>query len=321
MDIRTFIQIPNIAVWDAKKQGNTFIKIYGDKIIHILSYLDVHTDRLGIVKFTLEDMVSSCGLASRSGKGNSNNQFAYILDDLLSKDIITIISGDYKKSKNLVSCILKMPVGKSEWFPMFHDDYKKIIDDNLDRLILLNVYSYVAARLRRPTKDKEGKAVEDIVECMYVDYITFSDDLDITEATLNKYLVQLRKLGIIYYDSIGLIKKHDYSHEANNVYCLDKDMLPRALGNSSLYYKEEGFTILGKKTSKEMIAINGLASRIAQLKKDGKDTSKLEKKLATIEKNKKAKKKVIPENNIHEEVTPLPKMKYENKPDIFGMFV
>ena len=48
MDIRTFIQIPNIAVWDAKKEGNTFIKTYGDKIVHILSYLDVHTDRLGI---------------------------------------------------------------------------------------------------------------------------------------------------------------------------------------------------------------------------------------------------------------------------------
>ena len=207
-------------------------------------------------------MVNNCGLVPRSGKGNSNNQFVYILDDLLSKDIITIISGDYKKSKDLVSCILKMPVGKSEWFPIFHEDYKKITDDTLDRLILLNVYSYIAARLRRTTKDKEGKTIEDVIECMYVDYITFSDDLDITEATLNKYLLELRKLGIVHYDSIGLIKKHDYSRESNNVYCLDKNMLPRALDNSRSYYKKEGFIILGKKTSKEMTEINGLVSRI-----------------------------------------------------------
>ena len=70
-----------------------------------------------------------------------------------------------------------------------------------------------------------------------------------------------------------------------------------------------------------MMEINGLASRIAQLKKDGKDTFKLEKKLTTKVKNKRDKKKVVlvDINPIVE--APYIKTKYEDKSDLFGMFL
>lgn len=253
----TFIQIPNNIVWNNEEKDNTLINKYGDKILYILCYLNVNTNRFNITLFSLEDMIISCGLIPRTGKDNINNQFIKILDDLLSTGIITIIFGDYRKLKDFVKCIFNMPLEDNNWFPIMHEHYEKIMNSKLNRLILLKVYSYISARLRRSTKIN-GKIIEDVIECTYVDYYTICEDLDITGVTLNKYLLHLKELGVLYYDNIGLVSKHNNTFQAANVYCFDEKMLLRGLLSSKAYYKDNGFTIIGKKTLKEKKEINGL---------------------------------------------------------------
>ena len=76
---------------------------------------------------------------------------------------------------------------------------------------------------------------------------------------------------------------------ANNVYVIDLEELKPALNDSKFYYKEHDYEILGKKSSEDTKKIIGLNSRINQLNEQGYDTSKLEKKLSKLEKQKRGK--------------------------------
>jgi hypothetical protein len=288
----TFIRLPNITVWDSERINVTLIKQYGDKILPILCYLDVNINRLGNIKFTLKDMIETYGLTLKSGSDGNNNQFITILDSLKAEGIITNIKGIYNKPTELVTCNMDLPVGDKYWFPIYHEHYIKILNSTFDRLILLKIYAYISARLKRSTKI-EGITTEPIVECMYESQDIFCKDLDITDVTLNKHLVHLKELGILYYDNIGMVKDIS-THEANNVYCFDKEMLPKALDNSKVFYLARGYEILGKKTANEIKKLNGLNGKKVQEKNAGKDTTKLDKKISKLEKSRKSK-NVIPQ--------------------------
>lgn len=284
-----FIKLPNNLIWDSENTKSTLMHNYGDEIIHILTYLDTSTDRLGVIRFTIEDMILSCGLTPTRGKGRINERFINILKKLIDEKVIEIIRGDINKIKvaEMITCILHMPLREDgfEFFPLFHNHYKKIMNCQEDRILLLKLYCYISARLKR----KANKDVGEVAECVYTSYDTICKDLNISESTLIKYLNILKDYEIIYFDNIGTVRKENKTQEANNVYCLKKSEISKALRDSELYYLSEGYTLVGKKTSKEKKVINGLKGKIIQEQNAGKDVTKLEKKMEKLQKSKKAK--------------------------------
>jgi len=291
----TFIKFPNYLVWNHQDSTNTLLREYGDKILHILSYLDCCTSRVGNISFSIEDIIITCGLVPKSGKGNVNEQFRIIIVNLVDKCILQI-----KNDKNIDTCKIGElircdynPFTITEdlkgWFPVYHDNYLKIIndDDNTDinKLVALKIYYYILARLnRRDTHyTTEGeKLTSNIVitggkaEVFWDGYNSICEDLNITDNTLNKYLKYLKSLNLIYYDNVGMVQKDDVKKQANNVYAIDETELEYGLKQSELWYEDKGYIGVDGENDR---AIRGLKGKIQAMKNKGKDTAKLERKL------------------------------------------
>lgn len=304
--------LPNNLIYDSQGKDNTLIKKYkSDKVIHILSYLDLYTNRLGKSIFSIKDIIVTSGLIPKTGKNNSIEQFKNILVRFQEDNIIQFNQTDKidlskVKLNDMIKCEFNMPIVKDidesniNFFCINHDKYLDLMDNytgKLNRITLLKIYMYIVVRLSRReniiVKDENNndyKLVNDInvhggkAECFYEEYNKICRNLEIAKDTLNVYLKELNKLGLIFYDNIGLVKKDKYIHPANNVYCIDKDELKEALKQSALYYQEEGYKILGKKSTDDIKKINGLKGKIESEKSKGKDTHELENKLERLEK-------------------------------------
>lgn len=284
---------PNYLVWNWEKSTNTLLQLYGDKILHILSYLDCCTTRIGDISFSIENIITTCGLVPKSGKGNINEQFRCIIADLIDKGILEI-----KNNKDISTCKINdfircqyTPFIETEtlkgWFPVYHDNYLKLINDNTDinKLIALKIYYYILARLnRRDTHyTKEGEKLNNKIEVtggkaevFWDGYDFICKDLDISDNTLNKYLKYLNGLNLIYYGNVGMVQKDDIKKQANNVYAINETELEYGLKQSELWYEDKGY--IGADGENDR-AIRGLKGKIQSMKNKGKDTTKLERKL------------------------------------------
>ncbi|WP_053069907.1 hypothetical protein [Clostridium novyi] len=304
-----FLILPNNLVWNYWDRDNTYLKQYGDKIIHIFSYLQSNTTLLCQINFTIEDLILSCGLTPKTGKGKTNEQFKNILEDLKLRNILKInINFDFTKAKidKLIKLELNIPFehdaegNKVQFFTVGIHDYLKIMkyDGGLDKLILLKIFYYINARISRRKNDDISYInddnrmirVKNIIitggkaECFYDNYSHISKDLKISEDTFKKYIKELNKLGLLFYDNIGIVQdKSGKKHTANNVYCVCKNELEEGLKQSKLYYKDQGYKILDVQNAKENREINGLKGKIQQQKNLNKEVSELERKLNKLE--------------------------------------
>lgn len=309
--------LPNKLVWNYQNIEDTYLHSYGENILHILTYLDCMTNRLGKTFFTIEHMITTSGLKVDTHKGKSFYQFKNILADLQSKGIIeTDIDLNKVNVKEGIYCILNMPIDKDinnnniKFFNITRDKYLEIMDrysGKLKKLTLLKVYYYINSRIERRKSiiTSDGKRLSNDIEvfggkaeCFYDKYENISKDLKISEDTWNLYIKELQNMELLFYNNIGKVKKDNKSHNANNVYCIDKSELSEALKQSKLYYLDEGYTIIGKKTNGEIKVMNGLKGKIKQEQNRGKDTSNLENKLEKLQnkctkKNNKTKEKTI----------------------------
>ena len=98
---------------------------------------------------------------------------------------------------------------------------------------------------------------------------------------------------------------------ANNIYTIKECEFEIALSDSRFYYEKEGYRLLGKKTDEGVKKIIGLSSRINQLKEQGYDTTKNEKKLIKLETDKAYKEDTRTEEKVLEDIKKLiKKMNY-----------
>ncbi len=296
-----FILLPNNLVWDSADQKYTLIKKYNtNKIIHVLAYLDTCINRTGKSVFSLHDMITVSGMAVKSGKNKSIDQFKSLLVQL-EKDKIIKTAYDLKNIKvnDLIKCDFQMPLKKDKdgnntnFFSTSHNTYFSLLEynGNMNNLILLQIFMYISARIsRRETIIYDGYKLDNDIrihggkaQCFYDDYHNICKQLDMSQDTFATYIYQLNQLGLVFYGNIGLVKNGQDVHMANNVYCLDKLELDDALDQSKLYYQDSGYELLDKKSNKNMKKINGLKGKIQQQKNSGKDTSKLELKIKELE--------------------------------------
>ena len=221
-----FIMLPNNLVW---KDEKTMIKEYGEKVSYVLSYLDSNVTRENRCVFSIEDMITKCGIIPRTGKGNSIDKFKNLLRKLEDNKIITNINVDIGevKTKDFISCNFDMPIEKQEekhisFFKINRSDYDKVIssEGSSDKCNLLNTYYYIMARINRR------------LGFFYDTQEIMASDLGLSKTTLNKYIDELKTLGVIYYDNIGLVE----GKKANNIYSDNQEGLNKGLESSGSYY-------------------------------------------------------------------------------------
>lgn len=291
-----FIKLPNQLVWSYKENEYTLLNTIGDKVIYILPYLNLMTNRLNICNFSLEDIITNAGYKVDTHKNKSVEQFKTVLQELQLREIIdTNTDFNNIKQKELISCTLNIPFKKkkdddTEFFTIIHDNFLKILSDDtkLDKITLLKIYFYINARLSRREESMDDKHYcGGKSNSFYGTYDTICKDLKITDTVLTKYLKRLQELELVFYDNIGLLQDiaTESIYTANNVYVLDKKELEQALKESKLYYKEFiNIIILGKKSKEETKKIIGLHGKIKQEKNKKNNTDELEKKLEKLSK-------------------------------------
>ena len=93
----------------------------------------------------IEDIITTCGLTAKSGKGNVNDQFGSIIIDLVNRGVLEI-----KNSKDITTCRINElircnynPFTETEdmkgWFSVYHDNYFKINMSNS----IVTLFNYV----------------------------------------------------------------------------------------------------------------------------------------------------------------------------------
>ncbi|NMF04339.1 hypothetical protein ACUH7Y_24970 [Clostridium beijerinckii] len=292
-----YTMIPNNLVWALEEGEVALIKDY-DKLLVTMVYLDTHVNNIGQCCFTLEDLIIKSGFLARTGKNNSIEQFKSTLLYLQTLGWLdsTLDIADLKP-KQFVSCKYEVQFQKEDltgnsiyYFKLYYDKFKKIMDSDtkLEKLITLKIYCYILARMKRNSSDqKESRDTQywndTVIECFYDSYKVICKDLDITDTTFNAHLQLLKELELTFYDNIGLVKDDFGSHIANNVYAETEDWLSQGLKASREYYIGEGYTLVGKKCSKQTTVKKGLKGQITKQTNEGKDTKELESKLEELE--------------------------------------
>lgn len=293
-----FIKLPNNIVWTYEKGEVSLTRDMNSKTIMILANLMYRCNVIGDCYFTLEDLIVTCGYVPKTSKGKTNDQFKNVLIELQELgfivesniDLITI------KSNTFIKCKINTQIAKDdegndiEFFKLNYKKYLEIIslDTKVDKSLLLNTYCYINSRLfHRGENDRScdnyGTRTWGRAECCYFTYDEATRDLNISENTFKDHISILSDNKLIAYNNIGLVKRDDKTRMANNVYVIDHEELQMGLLDSKYYYEQNGYIILGLKSTETTKKIIGLESRINQLKETEYDTGKLEKKLDKLE--------------------------------------
>ena len=89
MDKNSFLKIPNEFVWNKDKgYEGTLLKEIGEKVIHVLMYIDCCQTRIGVCNFNINQMIQIIDMKVDSHKGKSIDQFKHIIKELQNKGII-----------------------------------------------------------------------------------------------------------------------------------------------------------------------------------------------------------------------------------------
>ena len=163
-----FIMLPNSLVWNYETKDKTMINILGDKVPYIISYLVSIRDRRSYSRFSLRDIIESCGLKCKRGEGKSINVFKELLTLLQTYNYIEcdidfnkVKENDFIKCKVLLDFKTKEVTiqedeeiitenKKTEFFKIDINEYYRLIESNpLDTCTLVNIYFYIVARLRQ----------------------------------------------------------------------------------------------------------------------------------------------------------------------------
>lgn len=300
-----FSKLSNNLVWCVEKEEVSLCKD-NDKLLPVIVYLDTHNSNItNECYFSLADMITTLGMTPKTGKGKSIEQFKEILKTLQSYNWLSNFDVDKLKVNEFVKCKFEMTYKKddadndNEWFKLYYDNYIKIMNNNskLDKFITLKVYCYILSRIKRNSSEKtledarEYKNHEGVnIETFYDTYEVLNKDLGISKNTvLKQHLDLLVELKLIAYGNIGMVKKDNFTHIANNCYCEDEEELERALDCSREYYIGEGYILTGKDVKSVSKKLKGLKGASKTLENKGQDNSHIVNEIENIEQEEKEK--------------------------------
>ena len=293
MEIKdTFTIIPNYFIWSYEEGEISLMRGLNSKMLNVISFIQAQSTIYGESCFSLEYLVTSCGYKPRTGNGYSNEQFKACLLQLVEVGILKDVDNTIKNCKvnTLIRCRLNLPKVESQFFKLNYSTVKEILSlEEGDKTTLLNIYSYILARLHRRKgneRRKDGGSNNPIykdggyAECFYDSQENIANDLGITKPTLDKHIKILADNGLIYYNNLGkAFSKEKGCYNMSNVYTIDKDELEQALIDSAYKAMKNGISILGEKRTNESFKANGIKSKIKAEQNKGLDTTSLESKL------------------------------------------
>ena len=283
----SFIMLNNDTVWNFREENDTYIKKYGNKIIYIMCYLDCKVDRVGNCNFSLEDMITCCGLKVDTHKGKSVDQFRNTLLLMEKEGIISNSKVDLHKvkPKELIVCEFNKNIksddnGFYEFYQIDTNKFIKLMDEpsTNKKFNLLNTYSYILARIHKG--DDSTNWCEGGARVCYFSNETLMKDLVVKSQLLTSCLQELSDKGFIVYNNIGYVKKDNNIKLSTNVYALEEEQLKSGLKYlKENVYEKNGYTIIKNKDIKEMKTLRGKLGACKKLKNKGYDVTKLEKQI------------------------------------------
>ena len=294
---KNYTHIPNYFIWNCKRGELSLMRgIECDKLIEIITFINTKTDREDESNFSLNKLIKHCGLTPTKGVKGTINQFKNDLLKLVEVGLIKDVDNTVKdcKGDSLITCKLNLPNLNSEFFDLNYSTVKEILSLNGDKATLLNIYSYILARIHRrkdskrlsngdnamPFSGMSGRA-----EIFYDSQENIAEDLGITVPTLTKHLKILVEARLICCGNNGLIRNKTKGtvKNANNVYALDKEELEAGLKQQAYsYMQNKETTILGKRQSDSSFKANGIKAQIKLREQLGLDTTTLESKLEQL---------------------------------------
>ena len=291
----SFTIIPNNYVWAYEEGEVSLVKGLDSKILNVISFIKDKSDIHGQTCLSLEYLITSCGYKPKTGNGKSNEQFKECLLKLVEVGILEDIDNTIKncKANTLIRCKLNLPKVESQFFKLSYSKVKEILSiEEGDKTTLLNIYSYILARLHRRKgneRKKDGTSDNPIykdgghAECFYDSQENIAYDLGITKPTLDKHIKILAENGLIYYNNLGkACSKEKGCYNMSNVYTIDKDELEQALIDCAYKAMKNGISILGEKRTNESFKANGIKAQIKLREQLGLDTTTLESKLEQL---------------------------------------
>lgn len=305
-----FVKFPNKLFYSLEgdkksilQQINDIKLINGDKVLSILEYLYFSVNRKDIIKFTLEDMIISCGNKPKTGQGKCNEQYQIILSKLQELHIISFAKGlniNKIKPKDLITCkfndyietVTDKETGEitdSFYIELFDTEKDKIINYNkekIDNLKLLIYYCYLKARIyKRSAKELPLNAGGGRSETCFLKYNKINDDLGLSDKSIKKYndilislnLIRIKNPGHWHYADDELINKK----ESPNFFTLfnnDEEDAKHQLNEAIKSYKNmeinKNKVFLGNREYKNNNrSLNGKKGRIVRKINEGKATN------------------------------------------------
>ena len=296
MEKETFIIIPNYFIWAYEEGEISLVKGLNSKMLNVISFIKDKSDIHGESCFSLEYLVTRCGYKPNKNKGKSNEQFKACLLQLVEVGLLEDINNTVKncKANSLIICRLNLPKVESQFFKLNYSTVKEILSLNGDKATLLNIYSYILARIHRRKDSKRlsngdnampFSGISGRAEVFYDSQENIAYDLGIDKKTLNKHIKILAEARLICYGNNGLIrnKAKETVKNSNNVYALNEEELEAGLKQQAYsYMQNKETTILGKRQSDSNFKANGIKAQIKLREQLGLDTTTLESKLEQL---------------------------------------
>jgi hypothetical protein len=173
------------------------------------------TDRRGIIRFTIENMIKQCKFKIRTGEKESVSQFKKILYILQRQSIIHTLTDDENiicsplienyKLKDLIMCSLNIDL-TNKYVELDTKDKNKIYsynEEKVNHLKLLLYYCYIKCRMYKRQNNDDIEVTGGRAEVAYPTFKVINEDLNITDDTIDKYNKILIGLDLIRMDSAG----------------------------------------------------------------------------------------------------------------------
>ncbi|CAI3673917.1 conserved hypothetical protein [Clostridium neonatale] len=295
-----FTILPNQLFYGADEKESLFQQHKDYKLLCVMDYLYMNTNRMGISVFSLENMIVESGFVPKRGKGKSIEQFKEILKFLQFNNVIdNTLNVDDMGLKDFMTCtyngLQKNKDGNNICFTMLkNEDKEKILsykDTKIDNLKLLFYFSYLNSRMYKRSSDGNIECIGGHAEVCFPSYKTISDDIAIKDDTIKQYNDILVGLDLIKIGNIGLYynvnDKNKIPKESPNFYALCNNKENSELEYAMQMYidKHKDFHFIKSREYKNNNRkVNGYIARINQLEREGKATIKqIEKKNSLIE--------------------------------------
>lgn len=228
--IDNFTLIPNRLFLRVNGKESLFDKCKDHKLLSVMSYLYINTNRIGETIFTLKDLIIKSKVKPSANEGKSNDQFRDLLL-LLQNEGILSCDFDVKAIKlgELIRCrynsLEKDEHGNNIKFTMIDCEViEKIMSydkQKIDNNRLLYFYGYLASRMyKRSSKDGNIEKIGGRAEVCFPSYKTITDETGISEASIKGYTDILCDMDLLRVANAGIyeVGYKNKIRESPNIY-------------------------------------------------------------------------------------------------------